>query len=217
MVEPETFAFLADLAANNKKAWMDQNRAAFDDARRNFAGIAMTLHSYADRFDANVADAKSKPKQSYSKLFQEPRDRVGKALYRADVDVFANAGPPTEDVGYYLHIEPGNCYAGAGLFQPSKMALARMRRRMADDPQGLTSLLADADFKAMFPDGLFSRKMADALPTDVSGPKKIEPYLKMIGLGCRHPLPDDLLLDDDVIDQLVDIFRTARDLVNYFD
>jgi uncharacterized protein (TIGR02453 family) len=217
MVEPETFTFLADLAKNNRKAWMDDNRAAFDDVRRNFTGIAMTLHDYADRFDPSVADARSKPKQSYTKLFQEPRDRVGRELYRADVDVFANAGHPTEDVGYYLHIEPGNCYAGAGLFQPTKMALARMRQRMVDDPDGLNDVLDDTDFKAAFPDGLFTRKALSVVPDGFAADDPAAEYLKMLGLGCRKGLPDALLLDDDVIDPLIEIFRAARDLVSYFD
>ena len=81
MVEPETFTFLADLAINNSKAWMDENRSARDDAMRNFTGIAMTLHNYAHRFDYLVADARSKPKQSFTRFFQEPRDRIGRALY----------------------------------------------------------------------------------------------------------------------------------------
>lgn len=118
MVEPETFAFLAELALNNRKAWMDKHREEFDDARRNFTGMAMTLNSYADRFDPFVADAKSKPKQSYTKLYQDPLYRSGPGPYRADVDVFANSGQPAEYIGYYVHIEPGNCYAGAALFQP---------------------------------------------------------------------------------------------------
>jgi uncharacterized protein (DUF2461 family) len=117
LVEPETFTFLADLAANNRKAWMDENRDAFDDARRNFTGMAMTLHSYADRFDHSVAEAKNKPKQSYTKLYQDAQYRSGPGLYRADIDVFANAGHPAEDVGYYVHIENAAC-VGTLLFEP---------------------------------------------------------------------------------------------------
>ena len=86
-----------------------------------------------------------------------------------------------------------------------------------DDPNGLTALLADADFKAMFPAGLFSHKILGALPDGYASSKPIDAYLKMVGLRCRKPLPDDLLLDDDVMDTLVDVFRIARDLVHYFD
>jgi uncharacterized protein (TIGR02453 family) len=217
MVEPETFAFLADLAANNRKAWMDQHRDERDDALRNFTGIAMTLHDYADRFDHLVADVRIKPKQSYTKFFQEPRDRIGRALYRADVDVFANAGHPTEDFGYYLHIEPGNCHAGAALFQPSKLALARLRRRLVDDPDGLEAILADPEFKKAFPDRMVTRKMLGAVPDGFENSGPAAPYLKMVGLGCRKDLPDALLLDDAVIDLLIEIFRTAGPLVRHFE
>lgn len=217
MVEPETFEFLSELAKNNRKAWMDEHRPERDDALRNFTGIAMTLHDYAHRFDPFLTDTKLKPKQSYSKFFQEPRERIGRNLYRANVDVYSNAGHPTEDFGYYVHIEPGNCYAGASLFHPSKEGIARMRTRLVDDPAGLKEVLADPDFKEIFPDGIFTRKALDAVPIgfDNSGPA--EPYLKMVGLGCRKDLPDAVLLDDDAMDHLVEIFRTARQLVRYFD
>ena len=217
MVEPETFAFLADLAANNRKAWMDQHRDARDDALRNFTGIAMTLHDYAERFDHFVADAKTKPKQSYTKFFQEPRDRIGRALYRADVDVFANAGHPAEDFGYYLHIEPGNCHAGAAMFQPSKAALARLRQRLVDDPEGLEAVLTDPEFQRTFPDGAVTRKTLGAVPDGFESSDPAAAWLKMVGLGCRKDLPDTLLLDDAVIDLLIEIFRTASPLVRHFD
>ena len=217
MVEPETFLFLENLEANNRKAWMDAHREDRDDALRNFTGIAITLHDYADRFDPYVTEAKFKPKQSYSKFFQEARDRVGPGLYRTDVDVFANAGDPVEDVGYYLHIEPGNCYAGAGLFQPTKAALGRLRTRLLDDPQGLNDVVTDPEFIKVFPDGIVTRKLLSAVPEGYDRNDPAAPYFKMVGLGCRKDLPDALLLDDDVIDLLIEIFCSASHLVRYFD
>ncbi|MFT7137432.1 MAG: hypothetical protein ACI80I_003446, partial [Akkermansiaceae bacterium] len=38
-----------------------------------------------------------------------------------------------------------------------------------------------------------------------------------VGLGCRKDLPDASLLDDDAIDFLIQIFRTASPLVRYFE
>lgn len=217
MVEPETFTFLADLAAHNRKAWMDAHRVERDDAMRNFTGIATTLHDYADRFDHNVGAAKNKPKQSYSKFFQEARDRVGPGLYRTDVDVFANAGDPFSEVGYYLHIEPGNCYAGAGLFHPSKEVLASLRARLIDDPQGIEEIATDPEFKEMFSDGIVTRKALNAVPDGFDDNDPAAEYLKMVGLGCRKDLPDALLLEDDLMDHLIDIFRSASPLVRYFE
>jgi len=217
MVEPETFTFLADLAINNRKVWMDEHRAERDDALRNFTGIAMTLHDYADRFDPFVAQAKIKPKQSYTKFFQEPRERVGREFYRADVDVFATAGHPSENFGYYLHIEPGNCNAGAALFQPSNEALTRLRNRLVDDLDGLNDILADTEFKTVFPDGLVTRKELGTVPDGFKSSDPAAPYLKMVGLGCRHNLSDELMLNEAVIDKLIEVFRAGRQLVGHFD
>jgi uncharacterized protein (TIGR02453 family) len=217
MVEPETFKFLADLAANNRKVWMDAHRGERDDALRNFTGIATTLHDYADRFDHNVADVRIKPKQSYSKFFQEARDRVGPGLYRTDIDVFANAGDPFLDVGYYLHIEPGNCHAGVGLFHPSKTTLASLRAHLVDDPQGIDDLVADPEFKEAFPDGIVTRKALNAVPDGFDKNDPAAKYLKMVGLGCRKDLSDAQLQEDDVIENLIEIFRSASPLVRYFE
>ena len=217
MVEPETFTFLTDLGQNNRKVWMDKHRPERDDAMRNFTGIATTLHDYAHLFDYLVADARSKPKQSFTRFFQEPRDRIGSGLFRADVDVFANAGHPAEDFGYYLHLEPGNCYAGAALFQPSKMALARLRAQLIDDPEELQDILADPEFKTDFPDGLVTRQGLSALPDGILGSDPAAFYLKMVGFGCRKDVPDALLLEDDAIDLLIEIFCAARPLVRCFD
>ena len=209
--------FLADLATNNRKVWMDAHREERDDALRNFTGIAMTLHDYAERFDPYVAEAKIKPKKSYSKFFQDARDRVGPGLYRTEVDVFSNSGNSAEDVGYYLHIEPGNCHAGAGLFHPSKAALARLRTRLVDDPQSLAAVVTDPEFRVTFPEGIITRKTLGAVPDGFDSKDPAAPYLKMVGLGCRKDIPDALLLDDNVIDLLIEIFRSASQLVRYFD
>jgi uncharacterized protein (TIGR02453 family) len=217
MVEPETFTYLANLKLNNRKAWADEHREERDDAMRNFTGIAITLHDYSDRYDTFVAESRSKPKQSYTKFFQEPRDRVGPGLYRTSVDVFANAGQPTENFGYYLHIEPGNCHAGAALFQPSKSALARLQVLLVSDPEGLRDVLTDPEFMTTFPDGIVTRNALAVVPDVFSGRDPAAAYLKMFGLGCRKDLPDEDLLDDELIDQLIEIFRTASALVRYFE
>ena len=217
MVEPETFIFLADLKLNNRKAWVDEHREERDDAMRNFIGIAITLHDYSDRYDPFVAEAQSKPKQSYTKFFQDSRDRVGPGLYRTGIDVFANAGQPAEDFGYYFHIEPGNCHAGAALFQPSKPALARLQARLVNDPEGLKDVLTDPEFMTTFPDGIVTRKALAIVPSGFSDRDPAAAYLKMVGLGCRKDLPDADMLDDAVIDQLIEIFCTASALVRYFE
>jgi hypothetical protein len=75
----------------------------------------------------------------------------------------------------------------------------------------------DAEFKTTFPDGMVTRKMLSAVPEGFESNDPAAPYLKMVGLGCRKDVPDALLLDDEVIDLLIGIFRAASPLVRHFD
>jgi len=77
--------------------------------------------------------------------------------------------------------------------------------------------LADPEFKKTFPEGLVTRKTLADVPDSFKSSNFVIPYLKMVGLGCRKNLPDALLLDDEVIDVLVEVFRPASQLVRYFE
>ena len=88
---------------------------------------------------------------------------------------------------------------------------------MVDDSQGFEEIVNDAQFKVAFPDDIVTRKASNALPDGFDSNNPAAPYLKMDGLGCRTDIPDALLQDDDVIDLLIEIFRSARPLVPYFD
>lgn len=105
----------------------------------------------------------------------------------------------------------------SGLFHPSKAALARLRTRLVDDPRGLSDVVTDPEFIEAFPEGIVTRKALSAVPVGFESNDPAAPYLKMVGLGCRKKLADTLLLDDDLIDLLTEIFRSARQLVRYFD
>jgi uncharacterized protein (TIGR02453 family) len=216
MVDPETFRFLAALAQNNRKAWMTEHRAEWDDARRNFTGIAMTLHSHAARWDHALAGAKLKARQRHTRLLLEPRERVGRPLYRTYVDIFAVDGDPTEGFAYYLHVEPGACHAGAGLFHPTKTALARLRRAVDDNHEELRETLDQPEWRAMFPTSLVARKTLTRMPDGYAPDHPVADILRMEGFGARCDLSDEALLDDDVIDRLVEIFRAARPLALLF-
>lgn len=81
----------------------------------------------------------------------------------------------------------------------------------------MNDIEADADFRAMFPTGLISRKPLDTMPIGFDSDDPAARYLKMVGIGCRKDIPDALLLDDDVIEVLIETFRTTSPLVRHFD
>ncbi len=134
MVEAKTLQFLRDLGDNNSKSWVDANRNSWDAARQNFISIVQQFIAHAERYDPQIRLAGIDPKRSFTRLNRDPRTRHGRPPYKTGSTVFVNPGSTIEAFGYYLHVEPGKCHAGASLFIPSEPALARMRNKIANQP-----------------------------------------------------------------------------------
>ena len=147
MVRAETLQFLRELGENNFKAWVDANRDRWDDTRENFIAIVKQFIDNADRYDARIARAGIDPRRSFTRLNRDPRTRHGRPPYKTFSAVFANPGNTVESFGYYIHVEPGQCYAGASLFVPSESALLRMRNKIVDHPDEWAHLIADDGFR----------------------------------------------------------------------
>ena len=77
--------------------------------------------------------------------------------------------------------------------------------------------MTDPEFMTTFPDGIVTRKALAVVSSGFSERAPAAAYLKMVGLWFRKDLQDADLLDDELIDQLIEIFRTASLLVRYFD
>lgn len=88
---------------------------------------------------------------------------------------------------------------------------------MVNNPQGIIDLVMDSEFKEAFPEGIVTRKALNTVPDGFNKNDPAAKYLKMVDLGCRKDLPDALLLEDDAIGDLIDIFRSASPLVRYFE
>ena len=52
--------------------------------------------------------------------------------------------------GYYLHIEPGNVFIGAGMWRPDAAPLRQIRERIAERPAEWRSALRDPKFHQLF-------------------------------------------------------------------
>lgn len=215
MVRPETLQFLRDLGDNNSKAWVDANRSRWDATRENFIAIVNQFIDNDDRYDARIARAGIDPRRSFTRLNRDPRTRHGRPPYKTFSAVFANPGSTVEVFGYYIHVEPGQSYAGASLFIPSDTALTRMRTKIARHADAWDRLVTDADFRRAYPNGV------EALDSLKSVPRGFEPghpaarYLKMKGYGMAAAMSDQHVQQADLMDHLVELFKAARPVADF--
>lgn len=215
MVRPETLRFLRDLGENNSKAWVDAYRDRWDATRENFIAIVNQFIDNADRYDGRIAQAGIDPKRSFTRLNRDPRTSHGRPPHKTFSAVFANPGSTVETFGYYSHVEPGQCYAGASLFIPSKPALIRMRNKIANNPEKWAHLIEDHGYHNAYPNGVEALESLKSVPRGYDSGHPAAHYLKMKGYGMATPLSDQQVQQADLMDYLVALFKAARPVADF--
>ncbi|MDH3306125.1 MAG: DUF2461 domain-containing protein [Acidimicrobiia bacterium] len=178
---PKLFAFLRDLAENNDREWFKAHQAEYERYIREPAldfitDFAQPLSKISEHF---VADSRT----------------VGGSLFRIQRDTrFAKDKTPykentgmqfrhilAKDVhapGFYLNLQPGECYMGMGLWRPETKVAYRIREYISEHP---------AEWKR----ASRGKRFTDVL--EVTGDSLIRPPR---GYDEDHPLIDDLKRKD---------------------
>lgn len=135
----KTFAFLEDLAANNRRDWFQDNKARYEEhvkapALQFIADFGAPLEKISPHF---VAD----PRGNGGSLFRIHRDTrfsKDKSPYKTatGIQFRHELGKNAHAPGYYVHIAPGDCFVGIGSWRPESAALTRFREAIAEDPAG---------------------------------------------------------------------------------
>lgn len=143
---PEAITFLADLAANNDRAWFTPRKAEYERlVKEPLEALCVAL---AERFAARGLPLTADPARSPFRIYRDVRFAKDKSPYKtaASARFMAPGGGP----GAYVHIEPGEIYAGGGLWRPEPRVLASWRRLVDTDPATVRSAIGDPAFTAVY-------------------------------------------------------------------
>lgn len=151
--DPELFRFLRDLKADNERAWFQANQERYlrhvkEPALRFIADFGPLLLKISPHFRAD-------PRPQGGSLFRIHRDiRFSKdpSPYKthAGLHFRHEAGRTAYTPGFYLHLEPGGCFVGVGLWHPDAATLKRIRDRVAAEPRAWTAAVQGRRFKALY-------------------------------------------------------------------
>jgi len=132
---PELFLFLRQLKRNNKREWFLKNRERYEELVRQPSLRFITDFSFCLREISPWVVADPKPQGgSLFRIYRDVRFSKDKSPYKTHAAMqFRHAGSK-ENVhgpGYYLHLEPGQCFLAGGCWQPETKSLARIRDAIA--------------------------------------------------------------------------------------
>ncbi len=176
---PDLLDFLQDLEVHNEREWFEANRDRYEQDVRGpvLAFVEEVREPLRSRVSAHLTADARKQGGSMFRIHRDVRFSNDKSPYKTHVGTFFahERGRDVVAPGVYLHLEPGNCFIGAGCYRPPTPALKVLRQAMVEDP--------DAWVAAR--DAVVSPRNAWSFGGDslVRAPK---------GFATDHPLIEDL-------------------------
>lgn len=149
MTNTQLVDFLQGLAANNNKLWFEEYRSEYQALRQEFTALVGEVIARLAPFDP--AMELLPPADCIFRINRDVRFARDKSPYKTQ---FAAAINPhrrgTNLPSYYFHITAGGeLMAGGGIYAPTPVQLASVRRFILAQPYRLDELLADPAFAAM--------------------------------------------------------------------
>ena len=154
---PEIFVFLKQLKRNNDRDWFAKNKDRYEKcvvepALAFITGVAPYLYDISPHF---VADARPTG-GSLFRIYRDTRFSADKKPYKTHIGIrFLHAkGKDIHAPIFYMHLEPGRCFAAAGVWHPDNTALTKIRTAIVNRPdewkkvRGKSSLEGDKLKKA---------------------------------------------------------------------
>jgi uncharacterized protein (TIGR02453 family) len=125
----ELFRFLARLKRNNRRDWFLAHQEEFETcvrqpALRFITNFAAPLYEIASHLIADPRPSRG----SMFRIYRDVRFSHDKRPYKTHVAMrFSHRGKDVHSAGFYLHLEPGGCFAASGLWRPEAPTLLRVR------------------------------------------------------------------------------------------
>jgi len=148
-----TFDFLNDLKANNNRDWFNDHKQQYEDVVRtpalNFiTDMANELPMISEHFLA----IPKKVGGSMMRVYRDTRFGKDKRPYKTNIGIqFRHEmGKDVHAPGFYLHIEPEECFVGAGIWRPDSTALHKIRDAIIEKPDAWLQASRDKSFLKKF-------------------------------------------------------------------
>ncbi|WP_206023272.1 DUF2461 domain-containing protein [Runella sp. CRIBMP] len=150
MLTESTLHFLKDLAENNNRDWFAENRKRYETSKKDLEQLVAAVLKGVSEFESLP---NTEVKDCIFRINRDIRFSKDKSPYKQWFS--AAIGPGGRHSGrtdFYLHIQPGESFLGAGMWAPTPKHLAKFRQEIDFNPQSLKSIIDAPEFRDYFPE-----------------------------------------------------------------
>lgn len=150
---PATFKFLKLLAQNNKREWFDANKDLYEgDVREPALAFIRQMEKSIGRISPRFTAIAKKSGGSLMRVHRDVRFSQDKRPYKTNVGIqFRHiAGKDVHAPGWYIHLEPGQCFLGAGIWHPDADSLRAIRSAIDSGPKNWKRVSTAKEFRSIW-------------------------------------------------------------------
>ena len=204
--------FLNELNENNNRDWFIDNKDKYETAKNQFEELVNILIMKIKEFDP-VLDVNS-AKECAFRIYRDVRFSKNKEPYKTNMGAYiAKGGRKSELAGYYIHIQPGESFAGGGLYCPQTKVLKAVRDDIFHNSSQIKKIINNKEFNTAFPQ-LYGEK----LKTAPKGYPKDFPDIDLLNYKSYtviKPFSDKEILSLDFLDKVLAVFKIQKPLNDY--
>ena len=150
-VSPRTFRFLRELAEHNERAWFEANKQRYlDDVRDPLLRFVAAVGPRLAKLSRSIVADPRPVGGSLFRIHRDVRFSKDKSPYKTHAAMsFRHAdGKEKPAPGFYLHLGPGDVFAGGGLWHAPSEAVKQVRDAIVGEPEAWKKVLRTCAIEA---------------------------------------------------------------------
>jgi uncharacterized protein (TIGR02453 family) len=215
MLAPQTLKFLSGLKKNNNKDWFDKYRVQYEAARIDFSNFIQLLIDELQQLDPTITGLSSR--DCMFRINRDIRFSKDKRPYKSNFGAsIKRGGRKSGFAGYYFHCEPGQSFAGGGLWMPEAAQLKKLRQEIDYNWEEFQQIIKEKSFKKTFGDLYLGDELR--LSTMPKGYEKYNPaaaYLKLKCFIAETTFADEELTRSGLHKKTIVAFKALQPLLHF--
>lgn len=185
----EGIRFLLRLRRNNTREWFTKHRSEYETLVKTpmqslIADLQPFFTEFAPEFEVD-------PVRSLFRIHRDVRFSTDKRPYKTHIAahfVVRGQSKGTSGLGYYLHIEPEECYIGGGLYIPDSEQLRAIRRAIVAEHERFREIIENPCFRRKYlpPEGETLKRMPQGYSEDHPLAEWLKRKQFYVGLTLHH-------------------------------
>ncbi|MCS6991001.1 MAG: DUF2461 domain-containing protein [Chitinophagales bacterium] len=209
----DTLRFLAQLKKHNNRSWFEANRHRYERIRNEALAFTTALLQRIRQFDPSVAHTPAEA--CLFRIYRDLRFTKDKSPFKTHIGIAISAhGKNFAGAGYYLHLEPGNCFAAGGCWMPDSRQLYLIRQEIDYNYPAFLKIIQAPAFRRYF-QGLDEDLKLTRPPRGYAADHPAIEWLKLKSFTCSTPIPQHVIATPQLLSRLERIFKAMNPFIQF--